>query len=178
MLQAVTNEFIRERLNDQVSEIFKLRDQYCHQIELCALASDTDNYNCFAYCFGISHSDNVQRLAKQFNIIPDSEYAHYLIDQVLEAVMPDSVDDGDYIIYISRGKVTHAGIYARGIITSKWGGHGHLWRHAVWEVPESYGDEVEYYRQLHNRDCETTYLDWVKKRHKVIATYSQQGHCA
>ena len=39
---------------------------------------------------------------------------------------------------------THAGVWSGTRVRSKWG-TAHLWQHGLFEVPESYGDDVAFY---------------------------------
>ena len=51
---------------------------------------------------------------------------------------------GDFVIYFNGVTVRHSGIWMGGRVQSKWG-TGHLWEHALHEVPLRYGDEVGFF---------------------------------
>ena len=163
-LQEITDKYTKARLNEQVKEISDLRIEYYHNIELVQIADPNNGFNCFALCFGIARSEKTQHLAKYCDIIPNSKYANYLIEQVLQEIRPNDSQDGDYVVYMHDNMPTHVGYFLNGRIVSKWGSFGHTWKHDLWEVPSSYGNEARYFRQLQKENCEKTYLSWTEQK--------------
>lgn len=52
---------------------------------------------------------------------------------------------GDLIIYFHDGKFRHVGrMKSETRVLSKWG-TGWLYEHGIWEVPSSYGDDIQYF---------------------------------
>jgi hypothetical protein len=66
-------------------------------------------------------------------------------NQILVPRAPESVVSNDLIVYLDNGVFRHVGRIAEpDRVLSKWG-TGHLYQHAVWEVPASYGEEICYF---------------------------------
>lgn len=159
-LQKITDGCAEDNIKKQPLAIAALRMHIPHSILLLRAADHKAGFNCFALCFGIEKSAKMQELARYRNIIPSSAYAQYLIEEILEEIDKSDQQDGDYIIYLHDGRPTHAGILFPGYIVSKWGSHGHVWKHGMWEVPYSYGETARLFRRLPDELCEPIYLDW------------------
>jgi hypothetical protein len=79
-----------------------------------------------------------------------SAFAHWLLDNgLLVEVTPADVREGDLVSYFGDDRrFKHAGLSrTNGRVTSKWG-IGHLYEHGVFEVPESYGTKVRFFRKV------------------------------
>lgn len=64
-------------------------------------------------------------------------------------VTPADAREGDLVFYFGDDEqFKHAGLSrTNGRLMSKWG-IGHLYEHGVFEVPESYGTKVRFFRKL------------------------------
>jgi hypothetical protein len=83
-------------------------------------------------------------------IFAAADFAHWLLaNNLLTEVTQADVREGDIVFYFSvDGRFKHAGrMLADGRIVSKWG-IGHLYEHGIFEVPESYGNAVRFFRGL------------------------------
>ena len=79
-----------------------------------------------------------------------SAFVHWLLDKCLLAEVTQADGrEGDLVFYFSDdGRFKHAGLCrGNGQVMSKWG-IGHLYQHGLFEVPESYGDKVRFFRKL------------------------------
>jgi hypothetical protein len=65
--------------------------------------------------------------------------------RLLRPAAPGPVPDRAIALYRQQGQIRHAGITHLGRVLSKWG-VGSLCEHALAEVPESYGDECEFFQ--------------------------------
>lgn len=97
-------------------------------------------FNCYQYSFGIADV----HLRDDRGFLPGRDFAQYLVEHHLQEVGPEDAENGDHIFY-SSSQIQHAGRVQGAAIESKWG-TGHVWRHAVYEVPVYYGDTVRFYR--------------------------------
>src|SRR6266404_4645315 len=64
----------------------------------------------------------------------------------------DGPANGEFVIYFNGVTVRHSGIWMGGRVQSKWG-TGHLWEHALHEVPLRYGDEVGFFCAVPAERC-------------------------
>jgi cell wall-associated NlpC family hydrolase len=77
-------------------------------------------------------------------------FARWLLDRsFLREARQEEARKGDLVFYFNdNGRVSHAGvIVGNNRVESKWG-VGHLYQHALFEVPESYGTKVRLFRKL------------------------------
>lgn len=132
----------------QLRLVAALADEYPHSIQIVAEAvlgdRETWAFNCHTYTFGLRGSQEVLRFVTP-TIFPNAAYVVSLIDNLLTET-EDPVP-GDFAVYFNRGAVAHSGIWSRGRLRSKWG-TGHVWEHALHEVPFSYGCEVRSFRAV------------------------------
>lgn len=131
--------------------IAALRPRYSHTIELADVLAPSgtaiSKFTCFMYAFDLVTSVIVGKIASESVTCPGSNFVAYLADQHLTELPQSDTSDGDVVIYSNSGGIEHAGtLTARRRIVSKWGDLGHLWEHAIEEVPSSYGDEIRFYR--------------------------------
>ena len=86
-----------------------------------------------------------------FNVVfAGRKFAHWLIDRNLLREIPMNIaQDGDFVFYFDdRSLFRHAGVMiGKERVRSKWG-TGHLFEHGVFEVPESYGTTVRFFKQM------------------------------
>jgi hypothetical protein len=106
------------------------------------------NYNCFVFAFD---------LQEQTPLIGTNgwEYTRSL-DRVVDRLIQDGILEklpisqaGALVVYRTRqGLISHVGrITSDGKVISKWS-WGPLLEHAIYDVPASYGDAVEYYTNV------------------------------
>jgi hypothetical protein len=92
-------------------------------------------------------------------IFPNAAYVTSLIATVL--IETDNPADGDFVVYFQDGMVKHSGIWAGGRVQSKWG-TGHLWEHALHEVPLRYGDHVRFFRAVPTEQCVAAFVTFAQ----------------
>ncbi|MGO8914341.1 MAG: hypothetical protein ACLQJR_00370 [Stellaceae bacterium] len=95
-------------------------------------------------------------------IFPGKKFIRAMEEKELlhaKALSPSDAAEGDILIYYRNGAPEHAGILTSNRVISKWGsGPTHIWEHGIYEVPESYGDEVRVFRP--RRDTVKLYRAW------------------
>ena len=98
------------------------------------------------------------------NIHADTSFLNYLIDE--GALLLDS--SGNLLTYSNELKITHIGkIDILGRVISKWG-IGHLYEHAIYEVPISYGDQVRRYSLIENISIFWYFEAYLKNRYEKL----------
>jgi hypothetical protein len=100
-------------------------------------------FNCYQYSLGIA---DVRVRDGILDVFPGRDFVQFLVENHLKEVGSEDAETGDHIIY-SSSQIEHAGRVKTGAIESKWG-TGHVWRHGVYEVPESYGDMLRPYNRM------------------------------
>src|SRR5437016_14092081 len=110
-----------------------------HSVRLL-LAADRERretwaFNCHTVSFGLRDSEDVLRHVTR-TVFPNAAYVEWLLAHVL--VETDGPANGEFVIYFNGVTVRHSGIWMGGRVQSKWG-TGHLWEHALHEVPLRYG---------------------------------------
>ncbi|MBI2340369.1 MAG: hypothetical protein HYU99_08410 [Deltaproteobacteria bacterium] len=127
--------------------------------------------NCFAYAFGLGESDSYRECAyddalkEQNRQFANSNFVKFLLKHSV-IYSTDSVSTGDVIIYCDKeGQPKHAGIVSNlsDTIRSKWGTLS-IFEHEKWQVPESYGAQVKYYKPLALEIVEEKFFQWVEKQ--------------
>lgn len=152
------------KLHDQITAIQSLSEKYPHSILLVNEARmdepATYKYTCYMYAFDLRDVPGLKQMTGGSNdIYPGSVFVSYLIDEFLEEIGLNDAKDKDYVVYLSEGKIKHAGKVYRGKVISKWG-YGHLWEHALFEVPSKYGNEVRFFKQLPENKCMDAFKRW------------------
>ena len=97
-------------------------------------------------------------------------FAHWLLDTgVLTEIPQTDAREGDLVFYFGgEGRFKHAGLYrGRGQVVSKWG-IGHLYQHGLFEVPESYGNNVRFFRNLSYDEGFGHFIRFAEERGKVF----------
>lgn len=126
---------------------------------LAAPPSEKNNYNCFIHVLGLSEDRDVLQDSKGF--IYDT-FFQKLIDEKLLSYT-DNPQNGDYILYRDSKKypgiITHIGIKDNDKVISKWA-WGPLVRHAVLNVPESYGSEISFISAIPKNQVKKYYLQY------------------
>ena len=97
------------------------------------LPAKSNRCNCFAYALGL-----------------DERVMPYAFDQVIKKDLIPTVTPkkGDIVVYYSNGYVPHAGCYeSDSKVISKWGDGG-IFLHDTFMCPNSYGNNVEFFRKV------------------------------
>ena len=164
---------LRRRLDDvmqgvpdaaQLPLVAGLADEHPHSIRLLVAADrecrETWAFNCHAYTFGLRDSDDVLRNVTR-KTFPNAAYVEWLLAHVL--IETDEPADGDFVIYFTGVTGQHSGIWTGARVRSKWG-TGHLWEHALHEVPLRYGDEVGFFSAVPAERCIAAFVAFAQAR--------------
>jgi hypothetical protein len=109
-------------------------------------------YTCLMHVFDFAGKEDYAVIATRDGgrIFAAGAFAHWLLDNgLLEEVNQADVQLGHIVLYFGvDGRFKHAGLSARnGRVISKWG-IGHLYEHGLLEVPDSYGNQVTFFKAL------------------------------
>ena len=113
---------------------------------LHAPPEENKNYNCFVYALGLqNHSSLLGNKAWKFTRELGGTFEDLMKNGLLRRT--ESPETGDLVVYRGRdGIIGHVGIFDQdNMVVSKWS-WGPLLRHAIFDVPDHYGDEVSFYR--------------------------------
>lgn len=118
---------------------------------------EAENHNCFVYALGLSGDKDIIRESHGFIY---SAFIQHLLNQNLLVKTGNPVP-GDLVFYQDLvnypSEITHAGILQPdGFVISKWA-WGPLVRHALMDVPASYGDTVWYVKAPSKEDLPRWY---------------------
>ncbi|MCH8986593.1 GatB/YqeY domain-containing protein [Patescibacteria group bacterium] len=116
-----------------------------------------ENYNCFIYVLGLA---NDQELIKECGGFIYGTFFQKLINEGL-LEYTNKPKNGDYILYRDLknypNMITHIGIINNhNIVTSKWA-WGPLFKHKIFDVPESYGDDISYIKAISKEKAKELY---------------------
>ncbi len=152
---------------EQAAALEEIRPAHPHSIRpvpletFCELSGgETPEYDCFT--FALDLIDCPERLAARkyaprnigpsklpgiADALPGPTFLHLLMLPQLPSMQ--SCSDYDLVVYSDKfGNAQHAGKIVAGEVVSKWGMKGELWKHGLWEVPNSYGTSVQFCSQL------------------------------
>jgi hypothetical protein len=106
------------------------------------------NYNCFIYALGLASDEAFIKIWQGF--IYDTFFQKLIDEGILEYTNEPKA--GDYILYRDTknypNMITHIGVLQDdNSIISKWA-WGPLFKHKIFDVPESYGDDVSYIKAI------------------------------
>ena len=171
-LQEITDMSVeRGMVPDQLElEISGLASTHPHSIRRLR-EDEAKGYRCFVYAFELVDSPKYQAIANadmalEWDIFfAGSVFARFLIEHgAPEKINESEIRPDDVVVYLD-GKSTpkHAGKIApqEGRIKSKWGG-GLFLEHGILEVPENYGNTVNFYRRIPCEQAEKVFLQFVK----------------
>lgn len=107
-------------------------------------------YNCFMHVLNL-----VDRVEPNAESLPNGQI-HFLVDsaffrQLYESGLMTETTEAelqplDLVVYYFDGEKRHVGQYiSLGVVESKWG-IGPLLRHGTWDVPNSYGHKLRYFK--------------------------------
>ena len=150
-----------EDIDEHPSAIENLNSEFPHTIQLIERTNSTRPRNCYEWPLDLS-SVLTQwvgelRLPKLFaglrfvsTLIPD-----------LKEIPESGVRNTDLVLYFDEQIPTHAGLATESRVISKWG-KGHIHRHALLEVPSSYGNEIKFYRNIPGSVATTRFVKYVR----------------
>lgn len=168
-LQEITDTYIRDQGNEQISCIEQLGHEYPHSISLVQEAisgkPETVNFTCFQYAFGlVDPPARVQEIAaSQSPEFFGSSFAKWLANGALQETDLNLAQEGDLVLYFQDGEAKHAAKICGDSCISKWG-LGHLWRHGLLEVPKDFGSQVRYFRSISSTDAAADFVDYAREK--------------
>jgi hypothetical protein len=129
----------------------QLTAAYPNSIRVLPSTYPINRYTCLMHVLDFTEKPNYIAIATYpgINVFAGPEFAHWLVDKgYLTEVSEAQAAAGDLVMYFNEGNFKHIGILQEDArVVSKWG-EGHLYEHALWEVPESYGESVRFFRPL------------------------------
>jgi hypothetical protein len=167
-LQEITNTYIGDRAHEQIALIEQLSAEHAHSISLVQEAisgkPETVDFTCFEYVFGlVDLPDRVRRIVVRFpHVFLGSNFASWLGNNVLEPTELRVVHRGDLVLYHENEEVKHAARLCEDLVVSKWG-RGHLWRHGLLEVPESFGRDLRYFRSISGSEASDAFVTYAEQ---------------
>jgi hypothetical protein len=134
-----------------------------HSIKMLSAVGNDLRYNCVMFALGAvsnqQYIDLINQLPDDCEIHADTKFLQYLIEQ--GQLIPDAY--GNLIIYSNDERITHIGkIDSIERVISKWG-VGHLYDHAILEVPEDYGNHYINYRLNDTFDFMSSFAKYLEK---------------
>jgi len=107
-------------------------------------------FNCFMHVLNLVDrvEPNVfQQNDKTFGFLINSSFFRKLYDaDVVSKTSIEQLEPNDLVVYYNGQQKMHVGRYiAPNLVESKWG-IGPLFRHGLWDVPESYGETLKYFK--------------------------------
>jgi hypothetical protein len=152
-------------LRKQLQEMTEVEDVTRHPALLAEITRNCPNtiallesayplkrYTCAMHVFDFTEKpEYVAIAARGFNrVFAGGAFVHGLIDKgLLDEVAPAEAREGDLVVYFNdEARFKHAGLsLGNNRVMSKWG-TGHLFEHDLFEVPESYGTKVRFFKKL------------------------------
>lgn len=144
--------------------IEKLQKEYPHSIRLIEEQPQGRKFNCHTFAFGLRTSPLYARIVDCFKddfVYAGNDYVNWLIANKLRERTAVSVQNDDHVVYFDGQVAAPSGTWQSGKVWSKWG-DGHLWEHALAEVPGNYGNEVSYYSRMPIEQCESAFLEFTR----------------
>ncbi len=177
---------LRRRLRDMIA----VSDAYRHPSLLRRLSRIHRNsirplpsshpiyrYTCLMHVFSFAEHPDYIAIAQhgQGRVYAGADFAHWLIARgLLMPLRSDDAQAGDLVFYFEDGQFKHAGmITGDGRVVSKWGS-GQLYEHDLYEVPDSYGDDVRYFASL-SCDAAFEYFTWFAAEHGIPQSLLHSG---
>ena len=129
-------------LATHAERIEALRRDSAHSIQILPDQAPPNEYNCVMHALGLSKDDfDVPALAASQT---KTRFIDFLIGRGYLIPQSNTIT-GSLIVYSMSGAAQHIGrMISNSRVESKWG-TGHLYEHAIWEVPCSYGDHVAFF---------------------------------
>ena len=168
-LRVKLEQITRQEFEKHPNLIANLHSEYPHSIELATEVAPLNvpllHFTCFNYAFDLLDS-NVMRVVNAFpKLLSDGQFVSNLVKHRLEEFSATEIRNGDMVMYSDEKEIKHSGKAFSGFVISKWGRIGYLWRHRLFEIPSSYGDNVRFFRRLDRSVSEQVFLDYAKSKH-------------
>jgi len=142
-LQKITHD---GNLENHARRIAELRAQVPHSIEILTKPGDNLRYNCIMHALGVPENTELIGLVMRCprSIHPNTRFLKFLKDRGILSPIAQ-LAAGQVVTYSNGRGIRHAGrTISELVVESKWG-IGHLYRHALMEVPSSYGNKLSYF---------------------------------
>lgn len=167
-------------LRKRLEEMTRVDDVSRHPALLAALTRECPNtivlldsahpirrYTCLMHVFDLAEKEDYAAIAThgEGKIFAAGAFAHWLLDNgLLVEVSQSDAREGDIVFYFNdESRFKHAGlIVVNGRVVSKWG-IGHLYEHELFEVPESYGTTVRFFKGLSYEEAFDRFLQFAEE---------------
>lgn len=172
-------------LRNRLEEMTHVEDVSTHPTLLAALSRECPNsvrivdsphpirrYTCLMHALDFTEKPEYVAIASRgFAVVyAGPRFAHWLLDRSLLEELPGAeAREGDLVFYFNgEGRFKHAGVRTgSGRVVSKWG-TGHLYEHDTFEVPESYGETVRYFRKPSYEDALEHFVSFAKENGMLL----------
>jgi hypothetical protein len=149
-----------------------LTRDYPNAITLLDSVHPIRRYTCLMHVFDFAEKPEYEAIAARGRgqIYAASAFAHWLLDRGLLVELPQAnVREGDLVFYFDDdGRFKHAGLcLTNGRLVSKWG-IGHLYEHGLFEVPESYGTKVRFFRKFSSEEAFEHFLRFAEHSGMIL----------
>ena len=145
----------------------QLTAAYPNSIQVLVSEHPIHRYTCLMHVFEFVEKPNYIAIADYLgvNVFAGAEFAHWLINNRHLTQVPEAeAISRDLVMYFNECNFKHVGILQAGRrVVSKWG-EGHLYNHALWEVPQSYGDNVRFFEPLSYDDAYDRFTYFAEER--------------
>lgn len=123
-----------------------------HTITVLDSINPIRRYTCLMHALDFVEKPEYEAITRYGfqRVFAGGDFAHWLLERgLLVEVAVSEAREGDIVIYFAEnGRFKHAGLHmSDGSVTSKWG-IGQLYKHGLFEVPESYGTRVRFFTKL------------------------------
>lgn len=120
--------------------------------------------DCVEYTLNIP--SDLTNIAATFNSILDGFWM--ALPEVLGKIPESEMSEGRVVLYFDHGKTKHVGRVVQGTrVVSKWGKNP-VYEHDLCEVPASYGDEYEFFKQPSVRHITIEFIEFVRHHCRYI----------
>jgi hypothetical protein len=136
-------------------------------VQIVASQHPEGRYTCMMHVMEFVGSLKYEAIAsKGFNVVfAGRQFAHWLLEEYILIEKPEiDVKEQIIVLYFANGRFMHAGLsFNRHRVISKWG-TGHLYEHALWEVPQSYGDTVRFFKKPTCEEALNCFIRFARER--------------
>jgi hypothetical protein len=139
----------------------ELANRHRHSIRLLTevgAVPAAERFNCHTYALDLYESPEVRQHWTRL-VFPNADFMRSLVATMLTE--RDGRDDDTLVVYYLAGGIEHSGRQWDGRVRSKWG-NGHIWEHALHEVPLSYGDTVRFFRPPAREEAVAAYVAFAR----------------
>ena len=175
LLRARLEELARQELLNY-DTIESIRTECDHSIELVERWAmlDRDNFTCVAYALDLRNDQLVSALTRSWEIRrgtpsrdgdrlirADTEFLEFCIDEGAMSPISDcEACPGNLLVYRNEDKCCHIGkVVKPGRVCSKWGPDD-LLEHRPREVPDRYGDDLQYVESLSSKQSRNLFIQY------------------